>query len=404
MRIQTLALGIGALGLIAFIGCAGSGSTTPPPPVCSHGAACTVSNVLPGTVTLSAANNVNIFYVTIVICVPGTTTCQSVPNVAVDTGSSGLRLLSSAITLPLITQTDNLGNQVGNCVQFADLSYAFGPVKMADIVMGGNVAQNQPIQVIGASSFFPTPSNCRVPGGSEITNLSTLGANGSLGLGLFRQDCGSACASSVIPGTYYSCAGGSCASSKAPLSSQLQNPVWRFSSDNNGVMISLPAIPAAGQQTVQGSLILGIGTQANNALGTAHVYTTNSVGNITTTYNGLDYPSFIDSGSNGLFFLDGVTTSLTDCLSATGFYCPATQTNFTVVNTGANSVTGSVNFSVGNAETLFSANPSFAAFNDLGGAFPGAFDFGMPFFFGKNVFFGIEGQTVGSTVGPLYAY
>jgi hypothetical protein len=75
-----------------------------------------------------------------------------------------------------------------------------------------------------------------------------------------------------------------------------------------------------------------------------------------------------------------------------------------VINEGQNGATGSVSFTIGNAEDLFTAQPTFAAFNDIGGPFPNAFDFGMPFFFGRKIYFGIEGQTAGGFTGPLYAY
>ena len=52
----------------------------------------------------------------------------------------------------------------------------------------------------------------RAPGAAENT-LDALGANGVLGVGLFRQDCGSACVSlgSSNPGFYYSCPSSGCA-------------------------------------------------------------------------------------------------------------------------------------------------------------------------------------------------
>ena len=44
---------------------------------------------------------VNVPFVTITICVPGTQTCQTIDHVAVDTGSSGLRIVSSVLSIPL---------------------------------------------------------------------------------------------------------------------------------------------------------------------------------------------------------------------------------------------------------------------------------------------------------------
>lgn len=363
-----------------------------------------VDNELPGQVTLSSSNNVNAFFVTVRICIPGTSTCQTIPNVELDTGSTGLRLPASVLTLSLATSTDTLGNEMGNCVQFADLSYAFGPVKLADIKLSGETALNVPIQIIHDTSFFATPSSCVVPGGTEITSASAFGANGLLGISVFKEDCGPACVSSAIPGTYYSCTGSSCTAARAPLNKQLQNPVAKFSQDNNGIVVALPAIGATGAQSVNGTLIFGIGTASNNALGSAEVFTTDSAGNISTVYNGNTYTSFIDSGSNGIFFLSPAATSMPECSTFQGFYCPASTTSFTVTNQGQNSNSADVTFSVQNAQTLFNVNPTYSAFNNLAGPFPNIFDFGMPFFFGKRIFFGIEGESVGSTTGPLVAY
>jgi len=62
------------------------------------------------------------------------------------------------------------------------------------------------------------------------------------------------------------------------------------------------------------------------------------------------------------------------------------------------------NFSIANIETLATANPTFSAFSNAGGQFPNTFDYGLSFFYGRNVFTGIEGQTVGAVTGPFVAY
>jgi hypothetical protein len=367
-----------------------------------------VNNVLPVQVNAGPiGGQVDILYVTVTICVPGTANCQNIPFVQVDTGSSGLRLLASSFSLPLQTMTNLSGNPFANCVQFADMSYAWGPVQTADIVLSGEKASAVPIQVINLPGFPAVPigaNGCAVTGGTNLVDQSSLGANGIIGLGLFQQDCGSLCAAVAVPAAYYSCVGTTCSPTTMLLANQLQNPVALFSQDNNGVLINLPTPGPAGSATLSGTLIFGIGTQANNQLGTAKVYTTDTAGNFTATFNTINYSgSFVDSGSNGIFFLDTAQTNLAHCTTATGFYCSSTA-SFTVTNTGTNSVSGQVMFSISNAETLFNANPSFAAFPNIGGPFPGAFDYGLPFFFGRAVFTGIEGQPVAGSTGPLFAF
>src|SRR4051794_14396704 len=51
--------------------------------------------------------------VSVTICEPGTSNCQTIPNVLLDTGSYGLRLFSCSVGLTLSHETDASGNQIG---------------------------------------------------------------------------------------------------------------------------------------------------------------------------------------------------------------------------------------------------------------------------------------------------
>jgi hypothetical protein len=383
------------------------------------------------TVSLAACNNVqpvivdagptvngqqigdnDVLFTSVTICVPGTATCQTIDHVAVDTGASGLRILASQLTLTLPGSTGADGQPIGNCVQYADNTYQWGPVAKADIQMAGEVAFSVPIQVVGPSNFPAVPPDCSA-GGTPAQTVFDLGGNAILGVGVFRQDCGPACASTSPPSAaYYSCPSSGCSIASVSLADQLQNPVWKFLQDNNGLSIVLPQIPASGAPSVSGSMIFGIGTQSNNGLNGAQAQATDESGSFTTTFKGVAYiGSFIDSGSNGLFFLDSATTGLPDCGSSSqeaGFYCPASAMSFTAINSGRNPngnaipVSANIAFSIANAATLI--NSPNTAFNNLGGDNPGAFDWGLPFFFGRTVFIGIEGQSSGAGVGPYWAY
>ena len=359
-----------------------------------------------------AVGDENVLFTTITICVPGTTTCQTIDHIAVDTGSTGVRILASQLTLTLTNSVNASGQPIANCVQYADNTYQWGPVAKADIKMAGEVASSVPIQLVGPSNFAAAPNDCTA-GGTPAQTISDLGANGILGVGLFRQDCGPACASATSPpAIYFGCPSTGCFVASVAVTDQLQNPVWMFPQDNNGLLIVLPPIAAGGAASVSGSLIFGIGTQSDNALNGAQAQAVDGFGNFTTTFNGVPYSSsFIDSGSNGLFFLDSITSGLPDCSvrsQESGFYCPASTTNFTAINSGPNPngsttpVSANVVFSIANAITLFSSSNT--AFNNVGGSNPGVFDWGLPFFFGRNVFIGIENQTTPAGVGPYWAY
>lgn len=348
-------------------------------------------------------NYANGVFTTVTICAPGGATCQNVSGVLVDTGSFGLRVLASALgTLnsSLPQQKDGNGNPIVECAQFVS-SVVWGPVKTADIGMAGEKASSVPIQVIDPS-VAPVPSGCSSVGPPE-EDLASLGANGILGIGFFVSDCGPACATAASgnPGFYYSCSGSSCQVVGESTNQQVQNPVAHFSQDNNGVVVKLPSASSSAP-SLSGSLIFGIGTQSNNAVGSALVYRPDRNGNLKTNFKGTTYEGFLDSGSNAYFFLSGGSVGMPDCPKPEGgFYCPSSPVNFSATNNSASgTVSNTVNFTIDNANTLFS-NASNAVFPSLGGSNPSTFDWGLPFFFGRTVFVGFE-SPVGT--GPYWAY
>ncbi len=382
-----------------------SGNNNPPPP--------SANNSLSVQVNFGPANNlVNGLFASVTVCVPGSSNCQTIDNVLVDTGSEGLRILESQLKVTLPPVTISGGSALQECLSFADMTYVWGPVATADIELAGQngeKATSVPIQIISASPAFPAPAACTRGGGPDENTVDALGATGILGVGNFRQDCGSACTNaSTNPGLYFLCSGSTCETVPVSLANQLQNPVWLFPRDNNGVLVSLPSVPDTGAQTVSGTLVFGVGTQSNNVLGAAQVYTTDADGNFQTAYNGIAYRmSYIDSGSNAIYFLDASTLGIPECKGDNvGFYCPDSTVNYTATNTGLNGTSGQVSFSIANADALFRVNNGLnAAFINLGGDNSGSFDWGLPFFFGRNVFVGIEGQAATNGVlGPYWAY
>jgi uncharacterized protein DUF3443 len=392
------------------VGCGGGSSTsTKTNTVASSG-----QNVAPIAVNAGPAGNyANGAFASVTVCVPGSSTCQTIDGVLVDTGSSGLRILSSALTLALPQQNTSGGNPVVECLPFLG-SYTWGPVQTADVKMAGEKASAVPIQVL-SDTDFKVAERCAGFGLPSANTVDSLGANGILGIGVFEQDCGDACVQngSSNPGLYYECAtSSSCSQTGEALAQQVQNPVALFSSDNNGVIIEFPAVSAPAA-TVSGSLVFGIGTQSNNGLGGATVYTVDgATASFTSSYKGVSHPikSFIDSGSNGYFFLDSGLTSLPDCSVDQGFYCPSTPQALTATNHGVNGTSGTVNFTIANAEALF-AHSADTVFGELGGpdTFPGTqsqnyFDWGLPFFYGRNVYTAIETKSTPGGTGPYWAY
>ncbi len=232
-----------------------------------------------------------------------------------------------------------------------------------------------------------------------MLTVAGLRGNGILGIGLFTTDCGSGCANAALPRWYYRCdASGACVASAQSLAQQVANPVARFALDNNGVVIDLPPIADTGAASVAGSLIFGIGTQANNTLGGASVVRANATnGYLVTSAGGQTYAqSYIDSGSNGLFFRN---TQLPQC----GFwYCPSSPQTIAATIVGVDGATRALAFSIGNSSSMF-ASPN-NAFNNLAGIGARGFGWGLPFFYGKRVYTAIASRDTSAGQGPYYAF
>lgn len=403
-QLQRLAA-LSALALLAACG-GGGGDSTPALQTESVGvdsvtaalpAASNVAQVLVDTGTDASA--INSPFVTVSVCQPGTATCVEIDHVILDTGSSGLRVAASAVpaalNLPVVKNA--VGEDVGQCAQFAS-GFSWGSVRRADVQMAGERAANLPIQVVNdtGTPWSMIPAACTATG----RNIGAgRGAKGILGVGLFTEDCGAACVGSTAPNVYFACnGGGGCTSTRLALASQVANPVSSFAVNNNGVVLMLPEVPSGGAGRAAGSLVFGIGTQPNNQLGTATVFATDASGFFTTTYKGVDYPrSFLDSGSNGLFFNDDSLPSCGD------FYCPpGAPLTLTASNTSATGTRGTVTFTL-DSVTAIRADAGAAHIGGTNGL-PGSFDWGLPFFFGRSVFVARSGAATPAGPGPYWAY
>lgn len=448
--------------LLLLSGCGGGGSgavVTPGSGSGSGSGSSHASNSVAMTVDSGpTGNDVDTPFITVTVCAPGSTTnCQQIDHVEVDTGSYGLRImssvLSSSIAAALPRETSANGNTVVECTQFAD-GFTWGPVRTADVQIAGEAAASVPVQVIGDPAYMLSstsggvttaeiPSTCSSSGPAENT-VATFGANGIIGVGPFGTDCGPACnatlASGNNPGWYYECPQSTwsptnpCAQIALPETSQVTDPAVFFQTDNNGVIVELPAA-AEGAATVTGTLVFGIGTQSDNSLGAQTVLTADtSYGDVTTDYTtraGVQQflpHSYFDTGSNAYYFADDSIPSLQGCSSNTGYntttpdswFCPTSELSLAATNVGQNGMQSSVSFAVGNAYALFKQYPG-TVFTDLGASSGAqskncasqstaaqdpscAFDFGFPFFLGRSVYIAFAGATTAWGNGPYFAY
>jgi hypothetical protein len=328
-----------------------------------------------------------------------------VNNVIYDTGSVGVRILSSALPSNFLTANTISGKTVSECEVFAS-GYTWGDVANATVQLGQMTTPSAiPIQVIGQSSST-TPSACS-SNGTNLSNISGLAANGIIGIGLFNQDCGSTCAAVSNAGFYYGCSNGTCSTIAVPVAQQIQNPVSSMSSDNNGTVISLPSIPSTGSSSVTGNIYLGIGTRNNNTLSNPTVYNTSTYGYINITYNGTTYPkSFIDSGSSLVGVIDSSIPTCTASYSS-GLLCPTSDLTKTItLANSSKTVSGNSTIYFSNATSLLN-NGNNAYYNigqPLYSTLSSGVDLGLGFFFGKSIATGIEGYSSSYGSGTYYAF
>ena len=452
--------------LLVLAGCGGGGSGTVATSTSNNGSGSgnsgQSSNSVPITVDSgpdpSVGYDVDTPFVTITVCAPGSTTnCQQIDHVEVDTGSYGLRVMSSVLNASLSSalqqETVSDGNSVVECTMFAD-GFSWGPVKVADVQMAGESASNVPVQVIGDPAYEHTsgsgstavseiPTACSGTGPQEDT-VATFGANAVLGIGPFADDCGSDCAlpasDASNPAYYYECPASSwspsnlCSEAAVAESAQVTDPVTGFQADHNGVIVELPTA-TEGASTLTGTLIFGIGTEGNNTYSAKTLLTANpSSGTFTTEYTTqggtqqfLPY-SIFDTGSNAYYFADDSIPSVSACSSYPGYdssnpdtwFCPGSELKLSATNTGQNGTQSTVAFSIGNAYTLFQQY-SGSIFDDLGASSGSqdtncatqstaathndcSFDFGFPFFIGRSVYIAFAGANTSEGTGPYFAY
>jgi hypothetical protein len=379
--------------------------------------------------------------VTVTICQPNTSNCQTINNILLDTGSFGLRIFSSLVTETLSSSTCDDSGVLAECVGFGDGSSDWGQVMYADVKLGGESAVTMPVQLIDPN-FSNPPSICTSAQSTPDTDPVSSQFNGILGIGVEPQDCGSLCATSTDAEQYYSCSSSGCIPTTVPVNGQLANAVALQATDNNGSILKLPSLTGHQATSVEAptgadgtGLYLGIGTQTNNVppttgLNILYAAENGTIGNDAflsefTAYAPVQIPGFIDSGSSALFIPPPANNSLPDCDSAAGgnegefyqgLFCPTfssfsnplsfTATNFSLSpGTNSNTVTVYVN----NAYQLIAQDGSTKVFDDFaangGVGSDASFDLGLPFFFGKSIYIGIDGTsntTLGT--GPYWAY
>jgi hypothetical protein len=331
---------------------------------------------------------------TVIVCTPGMTQCVTVPNIHVDTGSTGLRVFASALRgLPLPFVDLPSGGELGNCISWTPSFW--GPVRKADVVLGtGLAARDVPIQVVDPS-FGSVPASC----GTPVAVADPASFNGIWGIGSPANDCESGVCDPSW-NEYFDCNGSTCTATAADLPSEVVHLVPYLASDNNGLVVELPAVPPEGAPSVKGQLIFGIGTRANNVPPpSTKVVAVDWTGAFSVTANGQSYASGMDTGTWAWNLpYEGADA----CADSTEFLCPQAPISLPVqvVDHAGNAVD---DLEI-NVESYDSFPPANLVFNDVGSHFPGMLMFGLPFFLGRDVYVGVAGQSTPWGTGPFFAY
>ena len=408
------------------------------------------------------APNANILYATVTVCSPtDTSKCVNIDHVQVDTGSVGLRVLASAvkslnlppveissaadfITKQNLLPTDYPVVHTWECFPFV-IGGLWGANAKAVVGLGRQTTGPIAVQLIedetDPAKAMQSPPDCTAKAdGKILSSAGALGSNGILGVGSTNLDCGSVCLDGSYAANntfvqYYGCLPGAIAigkcdtSAKVDANLQVSNPISAFTDNrfNNGLVLVMPAVNDPGAATASGELIFGVDTvtsgssklssntvPSNTKKVMLGVDTSNidSYLNITTQLNRGSSPqifpgSYLDTGTNGLFFNDNSNTPIPKCNNST-WYCPASMLTLNaVLSDGGSTLSNQValQFQVGNAEALFSTSNT--AFGDAAGAAPSSstdFAWGMPFFYGKRVYMSIWDITSFSSPAPWYAW
>jgi hypothetical protein len=360
----------------------------------------TPANIVPVSIGSGSFASINDAFVSVTLCAPQTSNCVVIPNIRLDTGSIGLRIFRSTLSsLELPFAETPSGAQLAECKLFGGGSQYWGPIALADVILGGEKASSVPIQVVD-STYPNAPAACSSARPSPVSDNT----NGLLGVAPGAVDCAdiNCLINPTFEPYYFSCASGKCAAFAPGSNLAVPNPITKFSIDNNGVVVQLPAVSGAGVKQLNGQLVLGIGTQTNNQVPPqVTALETDPIGWLHINWNKQNYYTMFDTGTNAWELPSGL--NLPACSKNFYYACPRKpqQVNTTLLshNGTARPFTLTVgtqfsfsSFALGNLGLKPSAEPS------------QTFMLGMPFFYGRSVYFGISGKSTPLGDGPYVAF
>ena len=376
--------------LVFYTNCSNSGfQTLENSPALSSLSSATPSNVLDVSVGCVRANEP---CVSVTVCAPNTNTCIKLPKILLSTQTVGLRIgvPLPGLTLPNVLDAgDTASSGLAECFIRLDGNREWGPLKKADVLMGGERASSLNIQMMRAQDpSFPVPSQC-----AQSSDLT--GYQGILGIGPSPFDCGAACnptaSSPTLNHLYFKCTAGNCQNTAVNESVQVENPVAALDVDNVGYILSFPDIAAEGTRHLMGSLTFGINTQPNNLLkGNVRLFQYNAGSTLQALLQNANLLAMLEIASPTNQF-SAHDPDLQLCASSP-YYCPATQESRKLSLEGYG--VSSMDILTANGEQIIQA--PLDSFKNISSPLlprsPLAANLvlGMPFFVGKTIYFGLQ--------------
>jgi Protein of unknown function (DUF3443) len=336
-------------------------------------------------------------YVSVTFCIPGTRECKTVDRIKLDTGSEGLRVQRSALAgLGLPISMDSGGSEIAMCADFGGGSGDWGPIAKADLFLGDTYAPGATVEVI--DSTYPSPGVSCFPNTTSEQN------------GIIGMDTALAAPNGK---SYFSCNSSGNSSSCTPIDLDLKdqplNPITYMTQDSNGFLMRTPAVPATGLPNLRGEVIFGIGTAANNqpskGLNVCHVRPDDF---FRLSYNGNTYWTKFDSGTNS-FNLPSDMSGIPFCQDSSVYLCPVQPVELSVELLNADgsecapltvSVTGNF-YGPGTPEQSW-VEPGLGEI--WGGETSQMLGLGIPFFFGRDIYYVLGGRSSPLGAGPAVAF
>jgi len=375
--------------------------SSPPPGPLLHRLA---KNQMPVSINGFGCHNLNVPCTRITLCVPQTNHCQTLSGILVDSGDTGVRISERSLRLTL-PNVDAKSPRF-ECTTYMDHTARWGPVVRATVFLAHEPPVTVPVMLYRHTNRGSCGKGMQIP---------SHPFNGSIGVAPLIYDCGRECARHRSNRRYFTCRHTLCGETALPLSQQVVCPIVRLPKDHNGFVLSFANLPKGGTRRVDGTLTLGIGTEENSVPPPKKVtlFHTDPEGNLLTRYHGVRVEGSLDTGTN-FYLLPKISTlrkELAGCFQAEGsgdfFKCPRRRER-AVIEGVRGRHRREVAFTLTNEREIMrrAERKNMLATDSWGGSYrnENSFVWGMPFFYGRKVYFGFPGYNSVLGKGPYVAF